>query len=96
MRKRLKIQTLDSRWHDKDNVMLHAAFQCLVDFIEKEKPDEIVDWEGTGSEAYTAWNEMNVLYAWWKARPAGWSDDTYEEDQIMLHRLVEIRGFLWT
>ena len=40
----LRIQTLEKGWCDKDRVMLHAAFQLLVDFLEKEKPDEIVDW----------------------------------------------------
>lgn len=36
----LKIHTLDKGWCDKDYIMLHAAFQILVDFVEKEKPDQ--------------------------------------------------------
>jgi len=28
-------------WYDRDTIMLHAAFQCLVDFIDREKPEEI-------------------------------------------------------
>ncbi len=32
--KRLKITTLDKGWHDKDEVLLHAAFQLLADFVE--------------------------------------------------------------
>jgi len=40
----LKIHTLEKGWCDKDYVMLHAMFQLLVDFVEQEKPDQIVDW----------------------------------------------------
>jgi hypothetical protein len=36
--KRLKITTLDKGWHDKDEVLLHAAFQLLTDFLEQEQP----------------------------------------------------------
>ena len=43
--KRLKITTLDKGWHDKDEVLLHAAFQLLADFVEKEQPEKIVDWD---------------------------------------------------
>jgi hypothetical protein len=50
----LKIKTLSrANWPDEDDVLLHAAFQCLVNFIEKEfdrhvyplDPDsEVQDW----------------------------------------------------
>ncbi|HEX3034348.1 MAG TPA: hypothetical protein VHT73_04330 [Thermodesulfobacteriota bacterium] len=139
----LKIQTLDKGWHDKDEVLLHAAFQLLVDFVEKERPDKIVDW--TSDELHRrARKEIKSLYKWWKeTRPARRSplDDRklkkppfkfkkmpdselyqlvepdkkkyaayyralrkhgqleekwYEEGQHNLHRLIEIRGFLWT
>jgi hypothetical protein len=43
--KRLKITTLEKGWHDKDELLLHAAFQLLTDFVEQERPDKIVDWE---------------------------------------------------
>ena len=43
--KRLKISTLDKGWHDKDEVLLHAAFQLLADFVEGERPEKIVDWD---------------------------------------------------
>ena len=139
----LKINTLKDRWHDKDEVLLHAAFQLLVDFMEQEHPEQITDWNA--SEFYKqAWREIKGLYTWWKKkRPARRSpldnkqlqvppfrlkkktdSDMYElvqpdrkkyaayyralrqasrleekwleEDQRNLHRLIEIRGFLWT
>ena len=139
----LKIHSLDKGWCDKDIVMLHALFQLLVDFIEKERPEQIVDWN-----AYPlyrkAWKEICWLYKWWtETRPArrdpldekglkkppmrwkkipgsdckqlvNYDKKKYseydralkeymrlekkweDEDQRNLHRLVEVRGFLWT
>ena len=141
-RKVLKIHTLDNGWHDKDEILLHAAFQLLVDFIEKEHPERI-NWNADELHKQ-AWRELKNLYGWWKEkRPARRSplDDRqlikpplkfkkrsdsdfyesvepdrkkyaayyqalnkqvrrekkwYEEDQRNLHRLIEVRGFLWT
>lgn len=61
----LKIQSLNNKWHDKDEVLLHACFQCLVDYMEKEDPDELIEWDH--SEAHKkAWEELVDLYHWWK------------------------------
>jgi hypothetical protein len=66
----LKIHTLEKGWCDKDYVMLHAAFQILVDFIEQEKPDQIVDWN-SDPEHKRAWREIRLLYRRWaQGRPA--------------------------
>ena len=41
MVKLLEIATLDDgKYYDKDAVLLHAAFQLLVDYVDKEKPAE--------------------------------------------------------
>ncbi len=141
--KYLKIKTLEKGWHDKDEVLLHAAFQILTDFIEQETPEEIVDWNSDELHK-KAWKEIKSLYKWWKEiRPSRTSplDEKNliappfkfkkipgsdlsemvepdkkkyagyyralekhrkletkwnEEDQRNLHRLIEIRGFLWT
>jgi len=139
----LKIQSLDKGWCDRDEILLHAAFQVLTDFIEKERPGEVIDWNA--DEVYrNAWKEMQDLYQWWKEkRPErrGPLDDKqlstpplkfrkipgsellqviepdrkkyaayyqalaehsrleqewFEEDQRNLHRLIQIRGYLWT
>ncbi len=138
----LKIHTLKKGWHDKDEILLHAAFQLLVDFMEQERPERI-DWNANKVHR-DAWREIKSLYRWWKIeRPARHSplDDKkllkpplkfkripgsefsqlvqpdrkkyaayyramkrdgrlekqwYEEDQRNLHRLIEVRGFLWT
>lgn len=139
----LKIQTLDKGWCDKDCVLLHAAFQILVDFMKDERPERIVDWASDKSHR-RAWKEIRDLYKWWthkrparnsplddkrlKIPPMRWKKipgsenremiqpdrkkyrKYYEalkkysklerkwedEDQRNLHRLIEIRGFLWT
>lgn len=141
--KYLKIKTLEKGWHDKDEVLLHAAFQLLTDFVEQEKPEETIDWNADELHR-NAWKEIRSLYKWWKdIRPARISplDDEElaspplefkkipgsefcemvepdkeeyaeyyraleedgrleaqweEEDQRNLHRLIDIRGFLWT
>jgi hypothetical protein len=141
--KKLKIRTLKKGWHDKDEILLHATFQILIDFVEKEKPDKIIDWNADTVHKQ-AWSEICELYKWWKKlRPARKSsfDDRklkrppmkfkkipgtnlrkmvepnrkkyskyykalgknrklekqwHGEDQQNLHRIIEIRPFLWT
>lgn len=138
----LKIETPDKGWCDRDQVLLHAAFQILVDFIEKEDPERI-DWNSNELHR-RGWREIKSLYRWWKeTRPnrkspldnerlpspplklkkvpdsdlSEWLKPDkkkyakyYEaldrhnkleqkwhiEDQRNLHRLIEIRSFLWT
>jgi hypothetical protein len=138
----LKIETLDKGWCDRDQVFLHAAFQILVDFIEKEHPERI-DWNSNGLHR-RVWREIKSLYRWWKEtrpnRKSPLDDDRlpspplklkkvpdsdlsewvkpdkkkyakyyealdrhnkleqkwHKEDQRNLHRLIEIRSFLWT
>ena len=65
----LRIDTLEKGWCDRDNVLLHAAFQVLVDFIEKEEPNKTIDWKWNKAHQ-KAWKEMDELYHWWtKERP---------------------------
>jgi hypothetical protein len=66
----LKIQTLDKGWCDKDEVLLHAAFQLLADFVEQEYPDKVTDWTWNAEHRHV-WKEITRLYRWWKReRPA--------------------------
>jgi len=66
----LRIHTLEKGWCDKDHVMLHAAFQLLVDFVEKETPGEAIDWTSEPEHKH-AWKEIRALYRWWtQTRPA--------------------------
>ena len=65
--KTLKIKTLDRGWHDKDELMLHAIMQLVVDFIEKERPDEYIDWDSDEGHR-NAWNTLTDVYDWWTVR----------------------------
>lgn len=66
----LKINTLEKGWADSDHLLLHASFQILVDFVEKESPFEIVDWSHNEAHINAA-KEIRSLYRWWtKLRPA--------------------------
>ena len=67
----LKISTLrGGRWHDKDEILLHVAFQLLVDYVEQEQPAKRIDWSWDNRHRKT-WKEIMSLYRWWKKeRPA--------------------------
>ncbi|MEA1877838.1 MAG: hypothetical protein U9N86_13355 [Bacteroidota bacterium] len=141
--KYLKIHSLEKGWHDKDEILMHASFQLLVDFVEQEKPDKIIDWQADELHS-KAWKEIQLLYKWWKkerktrkdplddkrikhpplklekipesdmcrmvepdrkkyaryyqALKKSWKLELKweEEDQRNLHRLIDIRKFLWT
>jgi hypothetical protein len=69
--KYLKLPGLEKgQWYDRDTILLEAAFQVLVDFIEKEKPGEVIDWD-YDEEHKKVWDEIQSLYKWWKEeRPA--------------------------
>lgn len=140
--KLLKLRGLPDRWIDKDYLILHAAFQLLRDFRERERPERIA-WNHDPRSA-KAWREINSLYRWWtmirpnrrepldakglrkppmrfqpvagkpysrlvpydknKYRPflRALSRQTaleklwFNEDQRNLHRLIDVRPFLWT
>lgn len=63
------ISTLTPTWHDRDEVLLHAAFQILVDFVDREKPFDRFNVPESPSKAH--WGEILRLYAWWTVeRPA--------------------------
>lgn len=83
--KKLKIKTLDDDWYDSDELMLHAIMQILVDYMEKENPDEHIDWT-SDEEHERAWHKLNFVYNWWTIdRPARhnpandieWDDDWF-------------------
>jgi len=64
---RLIIQNLkkNSEWCDKSDALLYACFQLLVDFLEKERPEKIVDYK-TNQEQRKEWRELQTLYRYWK------------------------------
>jgi hypothetical protein len=96
----LKIHSLppSSQWIDRDEIMLHACFQILKDFMEKENllPIDSEEIKDADDENFS---EVKFLYQWWNNRIN--NDDNYtieqsKEDSEMLIKLMRIRTYLWT
>jgi hypothetical protein len=85
-------------WQDRCDLLLYASFNLLCQFIEEEHPPKEIDGE-ENAHWNKAYNEMYVLYNWWKTERKEYHNNMRKEgedkDQEMLHRLVEIRQFLW-
>ena len=60
----LKISSLEKGWANRDDLLLHASFQILIDFVERERPFEIVDWKQDQKHSEAA-KEIRYLYRWW-------------------------------
>ena len=63
----LKVNSLKRGWCDRDQILLHASFQILIDFIEQERPDRHIDWSHDKIHKH-AWREIETLYSWWKSK----------------------------
>lgn len=62
----IRIKTMGSTWHDKDYVMLHAMFQLLTDFVEKEKA-----WMMSTTEKYSDQKPSKWKKPFWRSRELG-------------------------
>lgn len=94
----LKIDSLDENWRDKDCVMLHACFQLLKDCVEQEKLlSGHINWDADEKNRL-AKKEIEELYHWWLTYTESDTpnDDSYELENKMLVRLVNVRWALWT
>lgn len=71
-RNTVKMKSVPITGVSSDEAIVHAAFQILCDFVEKESPPAFVDQRSFVSsedqEYNTAWNELKKIYAWWKER----------------------------
>jgi hypothetical protein len=97
-------------WIDRDRAMLHACFNLLKDFVEKEMEHNVYylpateycpEWDQRDQE-----KEIKELYQWWMTdrqknmdnNPSYFYPKEGEEceDDVMLARLMKIRGYLWS
>lgn len=96
-------------YRDLDTIMLYANFKILVDFVEKEMDGVFKehipsgmheDWEITHFEhEIEIEQELKALYEWWTKDRMRWNfmfHERVEVEQQMLHRMIEIRPYLWT
>jgi hypothetical protein len=63
----VKLRYLQPGYHDADERLIHSMFEVLCQFMENERPGEIVAWDSDPEHKH-AWSEMNTLYKWWKKR----------------------------
>lgn len=49
---------------DKPELMFNACFNLLKDYVEKERPFEIIDWD-SDPESKRIGQEIKDLYHWW-------------------------------
>lgn len=52
-------------YYDIDTRLVHANFCLLAEYVEKEKPFEIIDWDSDDGHKNAA-KEIKELYKWWK------------------------------
>ncbi len=90
---------------DRDYLMLHACFQTLVDFVDREQGhfyEDVYTLYVTDCGKQRArheeadWDAIRSLYAWWIVRRNYRYSDDYDEDNAMLKRLIDLRKYLWT
>ena len=80
----VKCSHLPKTWCDRDNLMFHAAFQILVDFVELEQPFTDWDWKYRSKRFDSVvlmrdWIEAN--YATDEGRAGFYADFYGEEDK---------------
>lgn len=51
-------------WYDIDMKLIHANFELLKQYVEIEKPFEMIDWNSDGGHKHAA-REIRELYTWW-------------------------------
>ena len=97
-------RTLPPTCCDRDYLLLYAAFQILEDFVQQEKGHFYEDvcllyldcGEEMARQREADWNTIRELYFWWQSRRNDAEYADYEQDSQMLHKLINIRGNLWT
>ena len=55
----------DWGWLDRSHAVLLVNFKLLCEFIEREHPDEHINWDSDPEHRH-ARDEMQALYEWWR------------------------------
>jgi hypothetical protein len=63
----VKIRRLSPTWNDPTELLPEAIFQIFIDFIEKERPLEIIDTQWADHK--DKWDKVKEIYAWLKDLP---------------------------
>ena len=54
-----------AQWWDIDSKLLYGTMQLLVDYVDKEKCFELINWDGDVDHHHVS-NEIKNIYEWWK------------------------------
>ena len=66
--KTIKLRYLASKkWHDEDELLIHAMFEVLSQFVEYNRKHQIINWDNDSQHKH-AWKEMTEMYDWWIKR----------------------------
>jgi hypothetical protein len=58
-----KIKTLSRHYHDERELLIHAVFQVISNFVESH-PEKYVDYSQDDWKSW--WAECKEIYKWWK------------------------------
>ena len=61
----VRVKTLPYTWNDRCELLPHAMFQILDDFVKKECSPEIINWDADADHK-AARAKMDELLDWWK------------------------------
>jgi hypothetical protein len=61
---KVELRNLKPGYYDVDLRLLHASFQLLKDFVEREKPFDSINWDHDETHQKVA-SEIKALYHWW-------------------------------
>jgi len=105
---KLRIASLTGKWHDPDEVLLHAAFTCLENYVAESggKFEQVRACQGASLaeielivDQNAQMAEAEYLYYWWQERKLrqDYPPDLlqWKEDTTMLQDLIALRGILW-
>lgn len=79
----LKMTSLEKGYYDVDTLMLHANFQLLVDYVEKEDALNFIDWSDN-KKSRAIEKEIKYLYNWWKT-------ERFKRDEITENFMSNIK-----
>jgi hypothetical protein len=95
-----KVELPDYGEHcDKDIALAGIVLKLFIDFVEVEKPYELLNIEESPNQA--EWIRLKKIYDKVKLNRARWEDDphdeiVYEEVTETLVEVVKLRKMLWT
>lgn len=93
----IRVLDKDSEWCEKDMIMFYVCFQLLEDYVNEEMDN--VNWDHPDCNLSKIKEKIMELYNWYQERKVIEVfnfDKQNEIDDEYFHKLIEIRGYLWS